>query len=39
MAKKTKEGIYVCPNCPKCGQMMDKVIAWTCTKCGGKTKK
>jgi len=27
------------PSCPKCGQFMDKVDAWVCTKHGKKTKK
>lgn len=26
-------------NCPKCRTFMDKVTAWVCSKCGGKSKK
>jgi len=22
------------PNCPECGQFMDKVESWVCKKCG-----
>jgi ribosomal protein L32 len=25
------------PNCPKCGEWMDKITSWTCSNCGGKT--
>ena len=39
MPKKTKEEMYNVPTCPTCGQLMDKVTGWVCTKCGGKTKK
>jgi len=28
-----------CPSCPKCGVFMDKIVAYTCSKCGGKTVK
>jgi rubrerythrin len=24
--------------CPKCGTFMDKITAWVCSNCGGKTK-
>jgi ribosomal protein L37E len=27
------------PQCNKCGEFMDKVIAYTCSKCGQKTKR
>jgi len=28
-----KKGITT-PNCPTCGEYMDKVDAWVCKKCG-----
>jgi ribosomal protein S27AE len=38
MMKKNKN-LLKAPNCPKCGTFMDKVVAWSCSKCGNKTKK
>lgn len=32
--KKRKVGKLTAPNCPTCGQYMDKVEAWVCRKCG-----
>ena len=29
-----KTGKLTAPNCPKCGQYMDKIEAWVCVKCG-----
>jgi len=31
--KKTEQGLTA-PNCPVCGEWMDKVDAWVCKKCG-----
>ena len=29
-----KTGKTTSPNCPNCGQFMDKIVAWVCPKCG-----
>lgn len=29
-----KEVDLTAPNCPTCGQYMDKITAWVCKKCG-----
>jgi predicted amidophosphoribosyltransferase len=34
-----KEDKLKAPNCPKCGQYMDKIEGWTCSTCGKKTTK
>lgn len=31
---KKKSGDVKSPNCPTCGEFMDKTVAWVCRKCG-----